>query len=341
MGKIIIVLMVFPAFSKPLNLLPHEKWITGLYSQHKIDKPVDVFAKVFNSLADEVTIYPSENYYYFRFATNGSWYWGNFRLSHDVRDKGKIHFAYARHHDYSSLEYLLLGDKHGVTVEQLEAFIYSVKFNNKKVIFHLNNDPQHPPKGLKSFRGEEWIGRSTDESGFRFLLYFNSDMRHFYWVLDPDQAVEWKFTAVGSIFYHPDSAFAFYQDPIDKRLVLVGVNRWNIEANNYYDGPFDQLPDNILAKTKFSEYVQLAYPETRGYINKYGEFEDETRVGIIPYLSYDSPEELAEYVDACLIENKRRSQQYYCLFKDQTRIYDEDTEESEISSDPQNKEVLE
>ena len=160
--------MVSPVFSSPFKLLPHEDWIKGLYSQHDVDKPIDIFEKVFAALPNKVTVYPSENYYYFRFATDGSWYWGNLRLSHDVSDQGKIHFAYARHHDYSTEQYLLLGAKQGVKIEKLKDYIYKVSFKEKDIVFNVNNDPQHPPKGLTPIAGEEWLGRSTDESGFRF-----------------------------------------------------------------------------------------------------------------------------------------------------------------------------
>lgn len=317
----IIGFLLWPSTTLAFNVIPHEQLLDGLYDQSEVNNPITVFENVFSTLPDHVRIYPSENYYYFRFASNGSWYWGNIRLSPEVRDQGQVHFAYAVHHDPDSLKYILLDKKHDVQVKRVEDFIYQVHFKNKTVTFQLNNDHQRLPEGLDLLNWESWIGRSTDESGFRFLLFFNSLKRHFYWVLDPDQPAKWRFIPYGDhIVIHPDSAFAFYKDPKDGRLVLIGVNRWNIQANNYYDGPFDQLPDNVLVNTRFSEYVQLAYPETQGHINKRGEYNNGMRVGIIPYLSYTSPDVVNSYANQCIGSYSAQSDLYNCLFRDQTRV---------------------
>src|SRR5690606_35104610 len=53
-----------------------------------------VFAFVFGSLDDEVTVYPTENYYYFSFFHRGVPYQGNIRLATVDRDEGVLHFAY-------------------------------------------------------------------------------------------------------------------------------------------------------------------------------------------------------------------------------------------------------
>src|SRR5262245_38723268 len=56
---------------------------------------ISVFGMVLNSLPDRVKVYPTENYYYFKFNYAGRQYSGNIRLENEQRDKGKVHFAFA------------------------------------------------------------------------------------------------------------------------------------------------------------------------------------------------------------------------------------------------------
>ncbi|MEA2979582.1 MAG: hypothetical protein QOF09_1405, partial [Alphaproteobacteria bacterium] len=59
-----------------------------------IDDPLAVFATVLKNLPERVQVYPTENYFYFRFTQNGVVYSGNIRLGASDRDHGKVSFAY-------------------------------------------------------------------------------------------------------------------------------------------------------------------------------------------------------------------------------------------------------
>ena len=59
-----------------------------------VDDPMAVFGFVFGSLPERVTVYPTENYYYFGFLQGGIRYAGNLRLDARTRDDGKLNFAY-------------------------------------------------------------------------------------------------------------------------------------------------------------------------------------------------------------------------------------------------------
>src|SRR6476646_8871324 len=59
-----------------------------------IDDPLAVFATVLKNLPERVQVYPTENYFYFRFSQNGVGYSGNIRLGASDRDQGKVSFAY-------------------------------------------------------------------------------------------------------------------------------------------------------------------------------------------------------------------------------------------------------
>src|SRR5690349_17134076 len=50
-----------------------------------VANPIAVFAFVINSLPERVKVYPTENYFYFRFLHNGVYYAGNVRL--DAADR--------------------------------------------------------------------------------------------------------------------------------------------------------------------------------------------------------------------------------------------------------------
>src|SRR6185436_4438737 len=46
-----------------------------------IDDPLAVFGAVLKNLPERVQVYPTENYFYFRFTQNGGGYSGNIRLA--------------------------------------------------------------------------------------------------------------------------------------------------------------------------------------------------------------------------------------------------------------------
>ena len=76
-------------------LLFNQRWLEGMSSDAVDLDDVDaVFWQVFSGLSDEVTVYPSENYYYFILNADGKQMWGNIRLSTKTRDDGVLSFAY-------------------------------------------------------------------------------------------------------------------------------------------------------------------------------------------------------------------------------------------------------
>src|SRR5205814_10207241 len=59
-----------------------------------IEDPIAVFSYVLSNLPERVTVYPTENYYYFSFVDRHVRYAGNLRFDVLDRDEGKVHFAY-------------------------------------------------------------------------------------------------------------------------------------------------------------------------------------------------------------------------------------------------------
>jgi len=62
----------------PPQLHPHQSYMEEVLRPGALDvkDPMAVFAFVLNSLPDTVKVYPTENYFYFRFMLNGSPYAG-------------------------------------------------------------------------------------------------------------------------------------------------------------------------------------------------------------------------------------------------------------------------
>jgi hypothetical protein len=84
--------------------------------------PMAVFAFVLASLPDQVKVYPTGNYYYFRFVHAGLQYAGNIRLDAISRAEGKVNFDYyidtTEWKDDHPVMHRLLDASMGVNVEK-------------------------------------------------------------------------------------------------------------------------------------------------------------------------------------------------------------------------------
>ena len=194
-----------------------------------IDDPLAVFSTVLKNLPERVQVYPTENYFYFRFTQNGVVYSGNIRLGASDRDQGKVNFAYNEQPaDWNAdprNRHVVLGPEQGITVEQSAPLTYRVTHSAKTVTFVLNDlsGVKPPPDMLKA--DETFLGPSFDDSAIRFFLVFNSRLKVFHYILDEttpvaDQLIALKGNA--PIQTGKRSGFAFY--PFDGRKILVGVD---------------------------------------------------------------------------------------------------------------------
>jgi hypothetical protein len=268
-----------------------------------------VFSHVFSRLSNEVNIYPTENYLYFRFVAGTRYVWGNLRLSPEDRDLGKLHFGYYEFKDELALDdtdihYVVIGPGDGIVVTRHDAFHYSITHGGKTVLFSLNQIAQTPPAFFTVPRDEESLFRLHDESNVRFILLFNKTTRSFMYVADEDEGRRlWTLKFAADLVVDPASGFAFYVGTRNNsRKILVGVHEKNVRQNNYYDGPFDQLADNYIRNdSKLAEYIQLAYPYTKGHVNQYGVYKGmpQARVAIVAYRMYESLSDVAALVASC------------------------------------------
>lgn len=264
---------------------------------------------VLASLPDEVTVYPTENYFYFGFYDGGIRWAGNLRLDAETRDLGKIHMTYfkdftAWQHDETDYT-KVWGAADGVTVEKIGPLAYRVGFEGRSVLFRLNDlSDVVPPEGVL-LPGERYLGPVFDESGIRFFLVFRPEERQFLFVLDetvptPDEFIPSPVS--DRLTLGRRSGFAFYADRMAPRQILIGVNAGATGVNSYLDGPFDQLPDNFLKGNELLDAILMVSPELAGTLDRFGNSEDDSvRYLIAPYMQYDYEDELSS-VTACVRE---------------------------------------
>ena len=259
-----------------------------------LDDPKAMLAFVLESLPDRVNVYPTESYYYFHFYHGGTRYAGNIRLDFKDRDEGKVHFAYfvemSEWLKDDKLTYRLFGKEDGVTVERIEPLVYRVSIGNRSVIFALNDLSKVVPPASALGPDDKFLGPVSDESGTRFFLVFNKRLKIFHYVLDEtapvtDELFPGRLT--NRILIARRTGFAFYNDHRLNRRILIGVFEGNGSVNNYFDGPFDQLPDSFIKGEELREAIIEADPSQAGKIDRFGGAPDgASRYLIGPYAYY-------------------------------------------------------
>jgi hypothetical protein len=263
--------------------------------------PLAVFKYVLTQLPARVQVYPTENYFYFRFTHKGVRYAGNIRLAAADRDRGKVDFSYNEMPtDWNSSpksRHVMLGPEQGVTVEKAGALSYRVSHAGKTVTFMLNDLLQATPPADFLKADETFLGPVFDESGIRFFFIFNSRLKIFHFVLDEtvpamDEFVELR--DAKPVLIGKRTGFALY--PFEGRKILVGASERESRLNTYLDGPFDQLPENFIAGESLRDAILTAAPYLKGKIDRLGNFTDGSgRFLINPYMLYRKPADLAVF----------------------------------------------
>ena len=289
-------------------LLFNQRIIEGISTNPiDIEDTDSVFWHVFSRLPDQVTVYPSENYYYFILHVEGREFWGNIRLPAGLREDGTLSFGYFEFDEFpngtstrfSRSKYYSQAD--GVHVREIDPFTYEVSYNARAVAFNLHRLPQDPPKLFTLGDDELFVERTFDESGYQFFLLFNERSNYFFWVLNEEEGVPDVLIPVDvDLLVGKRSGFGFWVDAAhDGRKVLAGIRRLNLNRNDYFDGPFDQLADNYAGEVGILGYIQRAYPTLQGRIDKYGYYTDTERplrVALPNYYIYLSTSDLQQFV---------------------------------------------
>jgi hypothetical protein len=294
-----------------------------------IDDPMAVFAFVLGSLPDRVKVYPTENYFYFYFFHRHIRYAGNIRLDVTDRDAGKVHFAYYEdlaewtYYNDEAITHVVLDGTKNVTVEKVEPLVYRLSYGGKTVVFELNDlsNVKAPPGAFGP--DEVYLGPIFDESAMRFFLVFNRRLKLFHYVLDETVEVADQFTraeATDRILIGKRTGFAYYRDHKLNRKLLIGVFEGNSRVNNYFDGPFDQLPDNFIEGEALREAILAVAPKLAGKIDRFGISPGGAdRYMIGPYRNYRTEDDLMIFHD-CATDKRVPAAKYYECF-----VFDEDS----------------
>jgi hypothetical protein len=260
-----------------------------------------VFSYVLNALPERVNVLPTENYYYVRFARDGVRYVGNIRLAAADRNQGKVNFSYSEEptdwNNEPEERHEAFGADQGVSVEKLAPLEYRVALAGKSVTFALNDlSKVQPPAGLLT-ADEKFLGPVFDESGIRFFLVFNTRLKIFHFLLDETEPVADVFfpsKTTTQIVIGKRTGFAFYIAGI--RKIMIGASERQSRLNTYFDGPFDQLPENFIAGDELRDAMVAAEPGVKGHIDRLGNFDNgEGRFLIHPYMLYRELGDLAVF----------------------------------------------
>jgi len=285
-----------------------------------IEDPMAVFAYVLGSLPDRVKVYPTENHYYFSFTHNGTRYAGNIKIDARLRDEGRAGFVYYRDQsaggdDTPDFE-VMLDASRDVAIEKVESLAYRVSYRGKSVMFALNDLSQVRPPAAALAPDEQFIGPVFDESAVRFFLLFNARLKVFLYILDETGApADALVPAARSdrILIGKRTGFAFYRDHRRDRKILIGAFAGNVRANNYFDGPFDQMPDNFIQGEAFRQALVTVEPDLEGRIDRFGTMADGARYAVVPYMSYRTAKDL-EVFHRCATARRIPAAMYYRCF---------------------------
>ena len=188
-------------------------------------------------------------------------------------------------------------------------------YGSRSVVFELNDLAKVAPPPSAVRKEEKYLGPVFDESGIRFFLVFNPEVKAFHFILDESvmPADEFFTSAVSpNVTIGRRTGFAFYKDRFAHRRILVGVHAGNTSINNYLDGPFDQLPDNFIKGDELLDAILTVTPELTGTLDRFGNSPDDSkRYLIAPYMQYEQEDELKLF-DECARSEKPSS--YYSCF---------------------------
>jgi hypothetical protein len=164
---------------------------------------------------------------------------------------------------------------------------------------------------------ETYIGPVFDDSALRFFLVFNTRLKVFHYILDETVKANEEFQAAPStdrILIGKRTGFAFYRDGRHDRKILIGVFDGNARVNNYFDGPFDQLPDNFIEGDILQQALIASEPALAGKIDRLGHFNDASgRVAISPYTYYRTEADLLAF-HTCTMDTRIPPENYYACF---------------------------
>ena len=285
-------------------------------------KDTDSFLEyVFGHIPPYALVQPTELYYYFKFNLEEQHISGNIRLV--GLQEGFLSIGYFDAEDNSQALSKYYDSSNGLDIKQINPSLYRVKYNGHTVYFMYPAILDDELVSESASVDEIFISKVRDESGVVFNLYFNDFTRTFYYSLDYERNPTDTLIRVENypLFIGERTNFAYYYDEFSDRTFLIGVSLASIYNNDYFDGPFDQVPPYLSLK----EMIVKAYPYTQiRPVDEHGNFVDTEgmRMAISSYIDYSSINDLVNLYLYCndLADN---SEKITCLTDDEKRHFHE------------------
>jgi hypothetical protein len=262
--------------------------------------PGGVLEFVLSATDPAITVYPTEGYYYFEFQNGPQLVKGNIRFDVEMAAKGKLAFAYYTPTIYGAGEastfFRWMSSDDGLELSTVSPFEYRLNYRGIQRRVHIFDGTDDRNGRRPVGRHEQYLGPVFDESGVRFHLVFSNRSNRFAYVRNDNLGPAEGYTQLNgsnTISVGDRTSFVYALDRENDRYILIGVRYINLRLNNYFDGPFDQLPDRFMDGVLIQQLIEKATPSLRGRIGPRGIFlaEDDTRVAIAPYREYLSIEE--------------------------------------------------
>jgi hypothetical protein len=164
--------------------------------------------------------------------------------------------------------------------------------------------------------GEIYMGEAHDDSGVWFYLIYDGIGNTAAYILDEQHgAKDGLLSQKSGVLLGQRTGFAFWQEHSPERKRLIGVQADNVRANNYFDGPFDQLPDSYHGKMTVKNLYEKVRPTEAKRMDDFGNYKDRAdfRGAIDAYLPYEQINDF-EPLTRC-IKNSKSDAKYRVCFK--------------------------
>lgn len=309
-----------------VGLFLNQQLIEGVTVETDLDDPWETFTWVIERLPRQIVVYPSENYYYFELVAAGRRLQGSLNFYAREIDLGEFEFYYSevRPHPIPYIApvegwlRIRAGDQRA-HLAKIHDWLYSLEVGDQQIWVRLFEMPQHLPRVAQLTADEEFVASTMDESGVSFHLVYSEPCNHLYWIRNEDRAALEPLTEYASrLSIGARTGFAYYDDHRLDRRILIGVRESNVVHNTWYDGPFDQLPDNHIKRgdVRLKEYLLRVDPLLANQIDDYGHFlaEEDARVAIATYRAYRHEAELIHRIDEAV--RSASTQPFLCRLLD-------------------------
>jgi hypothetical protein len=318
----------------------HEHWVEGRWEPRnrsaaagpptarsdangvEFDDPASVASVVLGAAPDIAIVYPTEQYYYYRLDAGPRSVSGNLRFC-DI-DAGLLSVGYFDVNEPWQARFAQIGPP-DLTVEPLGSAAYRLTFRGVQRVFVLSDLGLRPSAALALAEREQRVSGILDESGYFLDLIWNDEVGAFYYLLRADAPLPERLVPLpgkGRYWIGSESRFVFLEDPTFGRRVLVGVLARNVRENNYFDGPFDQVPPRLIIRDK----LLRAYPyaQYRGGIDEHGVFRrlEGQRVAISPYQQYETLDQIVAHLDAIVREHPSGPELWTAATRESKQGYD-------------------